>query len=432
MDKIRICIFLILFIFGFSLQAEPAFELGDNGPRIGGFFEFAGGLKFGNDNTKRDDYNLLEQRLQLETSIYPDSFFLLKEWRAAFNLRGDFVIDEYFSGKTDFELRELSLAVSPLSFMDVNIGRQVFTWGTGDYLFVNDLFPKDYISFYLGRDNEYLKKPSDGIRLSFYTKPFNFEVIAIPFFQPNTLFKGDRLSFYDSFRGGIACIDSDRHLKEPSRQPENTEIAARVYRYLGRYEAALYFFRGRYKSPQGYLDEMNRVLFYPRLDVYGSSIRGPVYGGIGSLEFAYYHSREDPKGNNRLIPNDKIKILTGLKKDFANDLTLGVQYFYEQRLDYDNYKQALLPADISRDKRRHLGTFRITKLFKSQTVTIDIFTFFSPTDEDLYIRPMVGYDVTDELKVTVGANLIWGKQDYTEFGQAEHNKNIYLRMRYSF
>ncbi len=48
--------------------------------------------------------------------------------------------------------------------VNLKIGRQVFTWGTGDYLFINDLFPKDYESFYIGRDDEYLKRPSEAVK----------------------------------------------------------------------------------------------------------------------------------------------------------------------------------------------------------------------------------------------------------------------------
>jgi len=51
---------------------------------------------------------------------------------------------------------------------------------------------------------------------------------------------------------------------------------------------------------------------------------------------------------------------------------------------------------------------------------------------DTYWRPSVTYDINDRLKATLGANLFWGENDYTEFGQAEENKNIYVRVRYSF
>jgi hypothetical protein len=432
---VRIILILVLgllFIGLASVDTEAAFLLGKNGPKIKGFVEFSFGAKLGEANTKRDTFNMLEERLQLKTNIYPKFPSLFKRWAAEVNFKGDFLVDEYFSGKTDFDLRQLNIAFTPLSWSDIKIGRQVFTWGTGDYLFINDLFPKDYISFYIGRDDEYLKKPSDGIRVSIYSKDINLDVVIIPVFEPNAIFSGDRLSFFDSFQGGIAARDSDRYLKEPARQFDNSEYATRIYRNFGSYEAAIYTFRGFYKMPRGYLDEANRILFYPRLDVYGTSIRGPILGGIASFEFGYYNSRQDRNGDNRLIDNSMLKYLMGYDKDLGNDLTIGIQYLYERILNYAAYRDALMDTDFRWDEHRHLTTLRLTKLFKSQTVKAGLFVFFSPSDQDIYLRPGIDYDVSDNLRFSLGANIIWGRDDHTEFGQMEKNKNIYLRLRYSF
>ncbi len=425
-----------LFVWLFFVFCQPPFSeaiiLGEGIPEFRGFAEFSFGLKMGNDTTKRDEYNFLEQRLQLKTTIYPKFTNFIMDSGTKVDFKGDFTIDEYYSGKTNFELRELKVFLSPLDNIDLKIGRQVLTWGTGDYLFINDLFPKDYESFYIGRDDEYLKKPSDAVKISIYLSKINFDLVAMPFFEPNNIFKGDRLSFFDSFQGGISGRDSERDLVEPSRQIDNIEYSGRVYGNLGSYETAFYFFRGFYKMPRGYLDEINRKLFYPRLDVYGTSIRGRVLGAIMNFEFGFYNSRQDREGNNRLIENSMLKYLLGYDKDLGNDWTFGLQYFYEQILDYSNYREALLFQDFRWDEYRHLTTLRVSKLFKNQTVKFNLFTFYSPSDTDIYIRPSVDYNFTDYGKVTVGANLVWGKDDLTEFGQMENNKNIYIRFRYSF
>ncbi|MBZ0166414.1 MAG: hypothetical protein K8I00_06360, partial [Candidatus Omnitrophica bacterium] len=330
-----------------------------------------------------------------------------------------------------FELRELNLGLTPLDILDVKVGRQVLTWGTGDYLFINDLFPKDYISFFTGRDDEYLKKPSDAIKLSFYPAWGNLDFIVAAF-EPNTTAKGDRLAFYDVFTGGIAGRDSERELLEPARQADNLEYFLRYYRNMGSNELALYYFRGFDKNPTSIKSPLERQLFYRRLDVYGWSLRGPFAGGIGNAEFGYYNSREDSAGTDRLIENSAVKMMAGYAKDLGNDLKIGFQYLYEQRLDYDNYTAGLLPGDLSFDDDRHLLTQRITKQLRHQTVTLTVFNFYSPSDGDGYVRPSVSYDWTDQWKVTVGANIPWGDDVYTEFGQMQKNKNIYVRARYSF
>lgn len=401
-------------------------------PEWQGFVEFDYGIKLSDDSTKRDNFNLFEQRLQLESSYYFEGENILAEKGGVFNFKGDFTVDEYFNGRTDFYLRELNFSFSPHDIVDAKIGRQTLTWGTGEYLFINDMFPKDYVSFFLGRNDEYLKKPSDAVKLSFYPKQVNVDLIIIPSFTPNTHATGDRLSFFDSFQGGITGVDSSRSLIEPAFQMSNNEYALRLYRNLGSNEVAFYYFRGFDKSPRSYLDEANQKLYYERLDVYGSSIRGPFLGGIANAEAGYVNSREDSSGDNRMIANSMFKSMVGYSKDLGNDLSVGFQYYYEKILDYDNYRENLLPMDYFWDESRHVLTQCLTKLFKQQTVRVSFFNFYSPSDKDGYMRSSIGYDITDQWNVTGGCNIPWGEEEITEFGQMEKNKNIFLRMRYSF
>ena len=109
-----------------------------------------------------------------------------------------------------------------------------------------------------------------------------------------------------------------------------------------------------------------------------------------------------------------------------------MQYAYEQKLDYDNYRNNLLAQDYFWDEARHVVTNRITKLYKNQTVMVSLFTFYSPSDKDGYFRPSVSYDLSDQWKITLGGNLPWGEDDKTEFGQMKRNKNIFARARYNF
>ena len=425
--------YITLYILVFSLLCTGyAGNVFAGMPEIHGFAEADFGLKIASDDTKRDDYNLFEQRLQLKSAYFFEGENLLVEKSAAVNFKADFVVDEYYSGKTSFDLRELNFSFTPFDFMDTKLGRQILTWGTGDYLFLNDLFPKDYISFFTGRDDEYLKKPSDGARIMLYPKHVNLDLVFIPIFEPNETPKGDRLSFFDSFQGGIAGRDSDRDISKPPRQIKNSVYAARAYRNFGSYEGALYLYRGFDPSPKSYKNEATRQLYYERLDAYGSSIRGPIFGGIGNAEISYYYSPEDNKGNIRTIQNSMIKYLLGYEKEMGNDLRIGFQYMLEETLDYKQYRDALLPTDYRWDEFRHLLTNRITKYLASQTVKLSVFTFFSPSDMDVYTRPSVIWNITDAWTLTTGANLIWGRDDITEFGSMERNKNIYARVRYSF
>ncbi len=420
----------IFLIFLLVMSLSSAAQAGFSG--LHGFIENDVGIKLSDDTTKRDNYNMFEQRLQLKSNYYAQGESYWARKGMVVNFRGDFTVDEYYSGKTDFDLREFNTSLSPFRSMDLKVGRQVLTWGTGDYLFINDMFPKDYESFFIGRDDEYLKKPSDAVKASFYPKFANIDLIAIPSFTPNTIATGDRLSFFDSFQGGIAGTNSDRHIIEPPFQMSNNEYALRAYRNFGSNEAAFYYFHGFDKNPRSYKNEAERQLYYQPLDVYGASLQGPFAKGIGNLELGYGRSRDDANGTNRMVENSWLKMMGGYSKDLGNDLRVGFQYLVEERLNQGAYEDHLLPNDYRWDEFRHVLTNRLTKLFKNQTVNVTLFTFYSPSDKDGYVRPSVSYDMTDQWKVTLGASLPWGEDDHTEFGQMKRNKNVYLRVRYSF
>lgn len=400
--------------------------------KLHGFVNFDCGVKLSNDNTRNDSLNLLEQKLQLKTAYYFEGNNYLSNKGALINFKADATLDEYYAGKTSVDIREFNLSLTPLDSIDLKLGRQVLTWGTGDYLFINDMFPKDYVSFFVGREDEYLKKPSDAIKMSFFPKLANIDFIVIPYFTPNSHATGDRLSLFDSFQGGISGINSDRDIISPPMQMENNEYAMRIYKNINGNELALYAFNGFDKSPRSYKNEMNRQLYYEKLDVYGASVQGAIFNGIGNLEVGYYNSREDPTGEIRTIENSMFKAMTGYNKDMGNDLKIGFQYYYEQKLDYDNYNDNLLTADYRWDEFKHVITNRITKFYKNQTVLVSLFSFYSPSDKDGYIRPSINYDLNDSTKLSFGANLAFGEDDLTEFGQNKRNKNIFFRIKYNF
>ena len=363
----------------------------------------------------------------------PEQAGWVASWHPEFFYKGDLLVDEYEEA-VRYQIREGHVSASPFSWLDMKLGRQILTWGTGDLLFINDVFPKDFVSFFIGRDEEYLKVPSDAAKLSVFSPVASLDLVLIPFFAPDTPLAGDRLSFFDSLLGRLAGQESHRLLTEPSFQPNNTEIAARVSRMMGGYEVAGYAFRGFFKQAMGIKNQDAQELFYPELAVYGASLRGPapVIGGIASGELGYNDSLEDRHGTNRLIENASMKYLAGYERDFPKDLRVGVQYFIEQMLDFDGFKGSFQSGDVPRDEFRQLMTVRITKLFWMQTLEASFFAFYSPTDDDAHLRPRLTWQLSDRWKATVGANSFFGKHDWTEFGQLEDNDNLYVRVRYSF
>ncbi len=412
---------LIVSLFGLLLQAGPAHA-------VEGFVEGAYGYRPQRDITKKDSFNLLEARLQLKDAL---DLPVMEDWSPEFEYKAELLADGY-DDRLIFRAREAALSFTPHDMIDVKLGRQILTWGTGDYIFINDLFPKDYISFFTGRDDEYLKVPSDALRVSLFFDALSVDAVVIPVMEPDVSVTGKRISFFDGLSGAVAGEDAARDFIEPREKAGNMELALRAYRTVGRTELALYLFRGFYKEPRGIRSAAARELFYPRLHVFGMSARGPVLGGIGSFEMGYYDSRQDRNGRDPLIENPSVKYLLGYTRDLGGETSLGLQYEVEEMLHYASYRAGLMPGDHARDEFRHLLTMRLTKLYRAQTIVTSLFVFFSPSDMDAYIRPSIAYKVTDSWKVTAGANVFLGRDEYTDFGTFRRNDNIYTRIRYIF
>jgi len=110
---------------------------------------------------------------------------------------------------------------------------------------------------------------------------------------------------------------------------------------------------------------------------------------------------------------------------------MGVQYYIEQMMDYGAYRRSLTSGP-ARDEDRHLATLRLTRLLMNQNLRCSLFTYYSPSDKDVYMRPNINYKVNDNTTVETGANIFFGDYPHTFFGQFQDNTNVYAGLRYSF
>lgn len=389
-----------------------------------GFWDTRVGPRIQSDPVQSKDFTLAETRLQLRASWIAEHF----ELDTAF----DTVLDGVREG-IDGELRQLRLSFSPFPWMEVRAGRQVLTWGTGDLLFINDLFPKDWQAFLIGRDEEYLKAPGDSVRLGFFFDAVNVDVVYTPRFEPDRYITGERLSYWNPLFGTRSGEDFRVRTVEPDRAFTNDEWAWRIYRTVGTAEVALYGYHGYWKSPAGQDLRSFRATF-PRLDVYGASVRRPLWGGVANAEVGWYNSRDSDGGRNPFVNNSEIRALIGFERELMPEFTGSVQWYAEHMLDYGNYRgnHIRLLQGPPRDRTRHLLTVRLTRLLMNQNLTLSMFAFMSPTDKDAYLRPKVSYKLTDAWTIEAGGNWFLGADDHSFFGQFENNSNIWASVRFSF
>jgi hypothetical protein len=174
--------------------------------------------------------------------------------------------------------------------------------------------------------------------------------------------------------------------------------------------------------------------------VYGASVRAPLGGGLINVEGAFYDSFDDRAGTDPTTPNSQFRGLAGYERELFPKFQMGLQYYLEYTLKYDELTAASGPGgtpgsywpEYLPNRFRHLITLRLTQLLVMDNLELSLFTFFSPDELDTYIRPRVTYKIIEPLAIVVGANLMFGRYDYTFFGQLKENTNVYVRLRYSF
>lgn len=419
-------IFAVIFLGLSSATAQTAWvekfneKLDQSGLDYRGFLDLRYGRRLQQPVSEKST-SMAESRLQIE--LNGDFAWLFCK------VKGDLFadsVDDHSGGK----LREAFFLVSPLEFADLKVGRQIMTWGTGDLLFINDLFPKDWESFFIGRDNEYLKAPADAARLSLFFPQANLDIVYMPRFNPSNYIDGSRLSYW--FPGTQEIVGRNHILRDHERHKwfNDDEIALRLYRNWNGVEVALYFYDGYWKTPEGMKSD-GRV-YYPRLQALGASLRTSLWGGLAHLEAGHYDSKEDRNGDDAMIRNSEWRLLVGYEHEVATDLTAGLQYYLEYMEDYNEYRRSL-PAQIEkRDEYRHLLTLRLTQLLLNQNLKLSLFTYYSPSDNDAHLRPQISYKLTDNWLLVGGANLFYGRSEATFFGQFEENSNAYAGLRYNF
>ena len=358
----------------------------------------------------------MEERAQLKLDASSGPWRLLA--------KGDLAWD-HLGRQDQSELRETYVDYAASNW-DMRLGRQIITWGLGDLVFVNDVFPKDHEALFAGRPLDYLRRGVDAVKLGAYPEFANFELVLAPTFRESRIPDARRFHLYDP----MPAVTT-----RGTTKPGQGDAGLRVYRDIAGWDAALYLYRGFQRTPSMRPDSMTAptriTYFYPQLSVYGASGSGRAGEGVLNLEAAYYDSRQDRSGSDFAIPNSQTRLLAGYQIQPVEDLSLSFQYYAEHMHDYDAYRAAL-PAGFPVDKRwNHTVTTRLTQFFLHQTLRFSVYASYNDSNGDYFVNPELRYSFTDKIWGAAGANFYGGKP-WGQFGQLKRDDNVYLQVRYEF
>lgn len=407
-----------------TLAAKPGWDdedWGDDepkGPTITGFAEWAVGNRLQGDSARPESNTLKEWRGRIQLDHESKGY--------TYRLKSDGVVDSVLN-TASFELREAFVSTTINDNWDIRVGRQPITWGTGDLVFLNDLFPKDYESFFNGRDDEFLKAPSDAIRLTGYFDSANIDIAWLPYQQPDVFLTGERFSYYSPFVNDIVAAPPKLDPYKEDWDLSQSELALRIFGNWKKLEWAFYGYKGYTGQPLALTDSFRPT--FAELTALGASVRTELFGGVAWAETAY-HQTEDTSGDDFALPNPQARYLIGYETEAATNLTISGQWYIEQTLKYNELIDNSPNAAIEKDEFHQLITLRLHYRMLQEKLQFGAFVFYSPDAKDHYLRGNVSYRLSDEWLITTGINVFDGKDTHTQFSQLSNNSNAYLRLRW--
>ncbi|MBD8525246.1 hypothetical protein [Pseudomarimonas arenosa] len=381
----------------------------DDPSLLSGYLEYRSAQRFDRNPLFPHRASRDELKLKLEASDQAD--------RLAWDVQLDLYADS-LEGRLRSDLREASLSFTLTDRAQFKLGRQVLGWGTGDLLFVNDRFPKDFVAPLSGGDDANFKVPSNTLRLLAGLGPLNVDLAYTPRFTSDRFPDGRRLSLFDPtlqrLVGGSRLLDP-----EP---PNNSETALRLARSHNGIEYAAYAYRGFDKQPLS--ADRNGAAQFRRRDTLGASVRGPLWGGIASAELGRERRRDGAADDSVVVP-DKSAIMLGFERELRAKLSGGVQLYHER---FDHHPRALNPFAQG---QRQLISLRLTQSSMQDRLQLSAIQFYSPDRHDRWLRGTASYRFSDDWLAGVQLNLFGGLPN-TLFGQFTDDSQLGLWLRRQF
>ncbi len=429
MKLIKPFVFAVVWLLAAAVSVNPAVAQ----LRIRGYAEPAYSVRYGDAGPIDDRNTLNETRIMLENQWYGgqgevlDLRFLAKPAAA-----GAEVEDE-------FEVRQASVLYPATRDLDVIAGRQAIDWGPAQYEFVNDHFPKDYRSFFLGRDLEYMRAPADALRLRWFSDYGNLDLIAMPEFEPNRNPEGEVIPVH--FDGEL--LDQEEVLEKtgdkpprrlPSSSPEDGEVHARWSENYGRWEVALYGYRGFMGNPAGFnADGTDNFVYHPEMASGGASLRGPFMGGIAWLETSFDDIRHDEAGESEGLPSDVYNLLVGYEFDHTPTVTYMFQVHWLHNYDSKGLREDIDEENHPYEKRnRYRLQLATERSYMSDRLTLRARGFAGLQVQDWHLRLEADYEWSDNIRVYAGSLHYDADNEASRFGALQDHDAFYSRLRYSF
>lgn len=317
-------------------------------------------------------------------------------------------------------LREGFIDWAPSSSMTVKLGRQVLTWGVSDYLYVNDVFPKNYDAFFTGGGFDRMKEPVDAGRLAVHASKLDLELV-VSRSKADRMPRADRFSAMAMTSAASPADDAD----------DRADVAMKASSHVGGWDMAGYAASFRSREQRYFVDPAGLGADRPRTQHLGVSGTGNFAGGLLWAEAALRKTRTE-RANvvSRHFVGSAAKLIAGYSREVGEDRSASIQLQVEAPTSRERYVNSLAPG--VRPLKRVTSTLhvRFHGRWMNQTLGAGA-QLFAGSEGDTHFNPFVSWSPADGWTLEGGANLFDGKPD-TRYGAFKDDSNVYVLGRYSF
>lgn len=423
---------MILLFSGFVLNAQSLFEdalnsknensnvTKTNAYELNGYLRgvfYGGKIPEKKEAEMKSGYSEVSMKIRVRKQNIGDAFAEIRFRKG----------NEFDKTISEVDIREAYVNLYSGQF-DFRLGQQIVVWGRAEGLNpTNNITPQN---MFVSSPNEDDRNKGNFLLRSHYNfEPFRLEGICIPQFVPSI-----------SSTGTMSQLETDY----PDANLKNCAVAMKLNLELASFDGSVSYFNGYNPSPGIHLDSIEVFSKAYRMHIAGVdfSATSDSYGFRG--EFAFRNPQDDYE-KNIYIPNPDLQYVLGIDREFG-DFNIILQYVGRFVVDFKELKKPQNPEEISQyeialknrmfssqtNEISHAVSFRPLWNLMYETLTLEIFSLYNFTTEELFFKPKLSYDLADALTITVGGEYYTGPTGTLFDSIDETLSSVFIELKTSF
>ncbi len=334
--------------------------------------------------------------------------------------------DNSFRGAPQSKLREGYLNATT-GAADWRIGKQIIAWGRTDGINPTDnLTPRNYTL--LTPENDDQRLGALAAKMNYHFANTVLTSVWLPRFTPSV--------YPIPALPGVVFTESI---------PQAGQGALKLDHSGGETDWSVSWFNGIDLSPDLQIGSTgpsgtNLILQHRRIRVLGMD-GATVVGRYGLRAEAAYTWTDNPN-NDPLVKQPFLYAVLGGDRTFSDNFNINLQYYFRLVTNYQD------PQGISNPQLRNVAiqaavisnqvtrfqqgiTLRVSDKWLNETLEGEIAGVASLTRGDFALKPKLIYAFNDQLKGTLGADILRGGNN-TFYGRLRNNSSLFAEMKYSF